>query len=152
MVWMARRPRPLIERSKLDAYHDFVTACFGRRGRTVGRGLRSYFTGRQVRRLGRTLSFDPAVPPSSLSFDQWLGLFSIPFVESVTALDVEPRRTSAESLDSGPIGLLVTARLEVADEVQRALKVQSPLDRELVSVVVEAVDAPPGRGFVRGRR
>lgn len=75
MVWLARRPRPLVERSQLRAYRSFVTACFGRSGRTVGRCLRVFFTRHQIRRLARALNFDPSFPPSALSFDQWLGLF-----------------------------------------------------------------------------
>jgi 23S rRNA (adenine-N6)-dimethyltransferase len=75
MVWLARRRRPLVEESELRAYQSFVTASFGRRGRTVGRCLRASLTRHQVTRLARALNFDPSLPPSALSFDQWLGLF-----------------------------------------------------------------------------
>lgn len=75
LIWLAHRTRPLVQQSEMAAYRRFVTACFGRTGRTVSRCLRPYLTGAQVKRLSGTLGFDPAAPPSALSFDQWLGLF-----------------------------------------------------------------------------
>ncbi|MEZ4588485.1 MAG: 23S ribosomal RNA methyltransferase Erm [Gemmatimonadales bacterium] len=75
VLWMARRPRPLVTDEERRAYHDFIGSSFGRTGNTVGRCLRGSFTREQVRQLARDLRFDLEVPPSRLSFDQWLGLF-----------------------------------------------------------------------------
>lgn len=72
---MARRPRALIAAAERRTYNQFVAASFGRTGNTVGRCLRAVFTRRQIRQLARDLRFDVSVPPSGLSFDQWLGLF-----------------------------------------------------------------------------
>lgn len=45
------------------------------RGQTARDGLRTVFTHSQVARLSSDLRFDAAALPSSLAFDQWLGLF-----------------------------------------------------------------------------
>ena len=74
LLWMARRQPPIIETRQQALYHNFVATAFGS-GRTVRQCLRRALTGRQMGRLARDLRFDPALPPSALSFDQWLGLF-----------------------------------------------------------------------------
>ena len=75
VLWLARRARALVDPSQRADYRRFVSASFGRRGRTVGRCLRSEFTRRQLHRLSDDLRFDLSTPPSGLTFDQWLGLF-----------------------------------------------------------------------------
>jgi 23S rRNA (adenine-N6)-dimethyltransferase len=75
VLWLARRARPLIDRREARAYEEFVTASFGRRGVTVGRCLRPVLSRRQIHRLERLLGFESSSAPSSLSFEQWLGLF-----------------------------------------------------------------------------
>jgi 23S rRNA (adenine-N6)-dimethyltransferase len=75
VLWLARRSRPLIEAREARAYAEFVKACFGRTGVTVGRCLRSVLSRRQIQRLERLLGFESSSAPSSLSFEQWLGLF-----------------------------------------------------------------------------
>ena len=75
VVWLARRTRPLVDRSQATDYRLFIRTCFGRSGHTIRRCLRSEFTRTQVHRLSRDLRFDPSGPPSSLTFDQWLALF-----------------------------------------------------------------------------
>lgn len=75
LLWMARRPRPLVEPSERDLYRDFVAAAFGRHAGTVHGELRRLLTRRQIRRLARDLRFDANTPPSALSFDQWLAVF-----------------------------------------------------------------------------
>ncbi len=74
-LWLARRTRPLVDRSQATDYQRFIRTCFGRNGHTVRRCLRPEFTRTQVHRLGRDLRFDPSGPPSRLTFDQWLALF-----------------------------------------------------------------------------
>ena len=75
VLWLARRPRPLVDPSDGPLYRTFVASAFGRRGNTTKRSLLQFLTGRQITRLARDLRFDPAGPPSSLSFEQWLGVF-----------------------------------------------------------------------------
>ena len=74
-LWLARRPRPLVDRLQAPDYRRFIRTCFGRGGHTIRRCLRSELTRTQVHRLGRDLRFDPSGPPSRLTFEQWLGLF-----------------------------------------------------------------------------
>jgi len=74
-LWLARRTRPLVDRSRAADYRRFIRSCFGRDGHTIRRCLRSEFTGMQIHRLSRNLRFDPAGPPGGLTFDQWLALF-----------------------------------------------------------------------------
>jgi len=74
-LWLARRTRPLVDRSQAADYRRFIRSCFGRDGRSIKRCLRSEFTRTQIHRLSRDLRFDPAGPPHGLTFDQWLGLF-----------------------------------------------------------------------------
>ena len=75
VLWLARRTRPLVDPSEATHYRRFIRTCFGRGDHTIRRCLRSEFTRKQVHRLSRDLRFDPSGPPSSLTFDQWLGLF-----------------------------------------------------------------------------
>ena len=74
-LWLARRTRPLVDRFQAADYRHFIRSCFGRGGRSIRRCLRSEFTRTQIHRLSRDLRFDPAAPPSALTFDQWLALF-----------------------------------------------------------------------------
>ncbi|MDE2982924.1 MAG: hypothetical protein OXU74_17165 [Gemmatimonadota bacterium] len=74
-LWLARRPRPLVDRSQAADYRRFIRSCFGRAGGSIRRCLRSEFTRTQIHRLGRDLRFDPSGPPGDLTFDQWLALF-----------------------------------------------------------------------------
>ena len=75
VLWLARRTRPLVDRSQATEYQRFIRTCFGRGDHTIRRCLRSEFTRTQVHRLSRDLRFDPSGPPSGLTFDQWLALF-----------------------------------------------------------------------------
>jgi len=77
LLWLARRPRPLVEPRQVRAYREFVTRCFGRRGPGVGVDLRALLTPTQLARASRDLRFDPRSPASQLGFDQWLGLFRL---------------------------------------------------------------------------
>ena len=74
-LWLARRTRPLVDRFQAAEYRRFIRSRFGRGGSSIRRCLRSGFTRTQIHRLGRDISFDPAGPPSGLTFDQWLALF-----------------------------------------------------------------------------
>jgi 23S rRNA (adenine-N6)-dimethyltransferase len=75
LLWLARRPRPLVEDADAALYADFVAAGFGRRGDRIDACLEGLLTREQQRRCARSLRFDRAAPPSALGFEQWLGLF-----------------------------------------------------------------------------
>lgn len=74
LLWLARRTRPLVCDAERSLYLRCVRSLFGGGG-DIGRALRPFATRRQLDRLGRELRFDPAGPPSALSFDQWLAVF-----------------------------------------------------------------------------
>ncbi len=75
LLWLARRPRPLLENARAGAYEDFVMAAFGRKGHTIRECVNGIFTHRQISRLSTELRFALTSRPSDLSFEQWLGLF-----------------------------------------------------------------------------
>ena len=75
LLWLARRPRPLVQEQERSLYARFIGMSFGTRGSTLRQCLRGLFTSRQIARLSRDLAFDVSSRPSSLTFDQWLGLF-----------------------------------------------------------------------------
>lgn len=75
LLWLSRRPRPLVERGAAGLYADFVAAGFGRRGERIDACLHGLLTREQLHRCARSLHFERSAPPSALSFDQWLGLF-----------------------------------------------------------------------------
>ena len=74
-LWLARRTRPLVDRSDAADYRRFIRRCFGRDARSIRRCLRPEFTRIQIHRLSRDLRFDPSGPPHRLTFDHWLALF-----------------------------------------------------------------------------
>ena len=84
VLWLARRTRPLVDQAQRRLYRHFIDASFGRRGNTLRRGLGGTFTGRQIARLALYLHFSAGAPPSSLTFDQWLGLFRFLATTKVT--------------------------------------------------------------------
>jgi 23S rRNA (adenine-N6)-dimethyltransferase len=75
LLWLASRPRPLVEGEVADLYADFVAAGFGRSGERIEDCLAGLLTRVQRRRCARRLHVEPGAPPSALTFDQWLGLF-----------------------------------------------------------------------------
>ena len=75
VLWLARRPMPLVPNLESKLYREFIEGSFGRTGKTVKQCLNRVLTGRQLRRLARDLNFDLADTPSALHFDQWLGIY-----------------------------------------------------------------------------
>lgn len=75
LLWLSRRPRPLVDRALAGLYADFVAAAFGRCGDRLEGCLAGLLTREQQRRCARTLHFEREARPSALTFDQWLGLF-----------------------------------------------------------------------------
>lgn len=75
LLWLAGRPRPLVESAHAALYADFVAAAFGRRGDRLEECLAGLLSREQLRRCARSLHFERDALPSALGFDQWLGLF-----------------------------------------------------------------------------
>ncbi len=75
VLWMARRQLPLISRGEEHLYLRLVNQAFVAAGTDVAGGLQKFLTRNQITRLGRDLGFRATDKPSSLSFDQWLGVF-----------------------------------------------------------------------------
>ena len=75
VLWLARRPMPLVPNLESELYRQFIEGSFARRGRTVRQCLNQALTHRQLRRMARDLRFDLADTPSALHFDQWLGIY-----------------------------------------------------------------------------
>lgn len=73
-LWLARRPRPLIDESQRRRYEDFVDTTF-RHGSSIKTAMRTFATHTQLERLARDLRFQLRARPSDLNFDQWLALF-----------------------------------------------------------------------------
>jgi 23S rRNA (adenine-N6)-dimethyltransferase len=74
LLWLGRRARPLVGPAQARLYLDLTDRLL-RSGPTLARALRPRLTRAQLARLARDLGFDPAQPPSSLRFDQWLPVF-----------------------------------------------------------------------------
>ena len=75
VLWLARRPMPLVPNLESKLYREFITGSFGRRGRSVRQCLNPVLSHRQLRRLARDLRFGLTDTPSALHFDQWLGIY-----------------------------------------------------------------------------
>ena len=75
VLWLARRPMPLVPNLESKLYRDFIRESFGRKGRSVRQCLNPVLTHRQLRRLARDLRFNLTDTPSALHFDQWLGIY-----------------------------------------------------------------------------
>jgi 23S rRNA (adenine-N6)-dimethyltransferase len=75
VMWMARRGTPLIPRSEERLYRRLVNEAFGGAGTDVAAGLQKFLSRSQITRLARDLGFRITDKPSSLTFDQWLGVF-----------------------------------------------------------------------------
>ncbi len=68
-----RRTRPLVSSSEVHLYNTFIEHVL-KAGGGISLATRRWLTRTQMRQLSRTLRFEPKAAPSSLCFDQWLGL------------------------------------------------------------------------------
>lgn len=101
LLWLAKRPRPLVRNDQAALYRDFVSAAFGRRGETLRASLSKWMTRRQLLRLARDLRFDLQSPPSALGFERWLAVFRF-FATSATADALMQVRGAAERRPRAP--------------------------------------------------
>ncbi len=75
VMWMARRGTPLISGAEERLYRHLVNEAFGGAGTDIAAGLQMFLSRTQIARLARDLGFRITDRPSSLTFDQWLGVF-----------------------------------------------------------------------------
>lgn len=75
VLWMAQRGTPLISNAEERLYRRLVNEAFGSAGSNVAAGLQKFLSRSQITRLARDLGFQITDKPSSLTFDQWLGIF-----------------------------------------------------------------------------
>ena len=74
LLWLCRKGRSLLTAQESAVYHALLDTVFGSRPETIARSLRHRASKVQLRRLAADLNFDLADAPSSLAFEQWLGL------------------------------------------------------------------------------
>lgn len=73
LLWLNRRPRPLVSSDEARLYHAFIEHAF-KTGIGIDVATRRWLTRTQLKRLSRALRFEPKDAPSRLRFEQWLGL------------------------------------------------------------------------------
>jgi 23S rRNA (adenine-N6)-dimethyltransferase len=73
---ITRRPSPLVPVADHDAYRSFLAEAFRERGQVV-RGVRSFLTPRQVRRVSDVLGFAPDAAARDLDVRHWAALFAL---------------------------------------------------------------------------
>ncbi len=73
LLWLNLRMRPLVSSSEAYLYRTFIEHVL-KAGTAISVATRRWLTRTQMNQLSRTLRFQPRDPPSSLRFEQWLGL------------------------------------------------------------------------------
>lgn len=76
MLRLRKRGPPLVNARDRQCFRDFVTHVFTTRHPQPGAALKSVFTSRQLHQVRHDLGLDPAITPTSITFDQWLPLFA----------------------------------------------------------------------------
>ena len=76
LLRITKTEKSLIFPHQIPAYRRFIPRGFSG-GRRLNQNLRPFFTPAELNRAASRLGFSPNSPPSSLTFPQWLGLFSI---------------------------------------------------------------------------
>ena len=75
MLRLCKRGPPLVSRTEMSLFRDFVVYGFTIPQPSLRRSLKSVFTPRQFKLLSNNLNLDFDAIPTSVSFEQWLGLF-----------------------------------------------------------------------------
>jgi 23S rRNA (adenine-N6)-dimethyltransferase len=78
LLWRNRRDRSLLSDSERRFYVRCIELAFSAH-RSMGQTTRTWLSKIELQRLGRDLRFAPDAPPSTLAFEQWLGI--VRFVE-----------------------------------------------------------------------
>lgn len=72
-LWMSQRARPLLAESEGRVFMELIVGTY-ERGLSIRQTTRRWLSNNQIRRLARDLCFEIDGRPSSLSFEQWLGI------------------------------------------------------------------------------
>ncbi|MHB8599520.1 MAG: 23S ribosomal RNA methyltransferase Erm [Ktedonobacteraceae bacterium] len=75
MLRLSKRGPPLVSRTEMSLFRDFVVYSFTTPQPSLRKSLKSVFTPRQFKLLSNNLKLDFAATPTSLCFEQWLALF-----------------------------------------------------------------------------
>ena len=75
MLRLSKRGPPLLSRAEMPLFRDFVVYSFTTPQPSLRRSLKSVFTPRQFKLLCHNLNLDFDTTPTSICFEQWLGLF-----------------------------------------------------------------------------
>jgi 23S rRNA (adenine-N6)-dimethyltransferase len=75
MLRLSKRGPPLVSRSDMSLFRDFVVYSFTTPQPSLRKSLKSVFTPRQFKLLSNNLNLDFTATPTSLYFEQWLALF-----------------------------------------------------------------------------
>jgi len=75
LVYIKRRPYPLLNKEDISLYRSFICYGFGRWRRNLKLIFMPIFTYPQCKHLSKDLYFPLDATPSHLTFEQWLGLF-----------------------------------------------------------------------------
>ncbi len=76
LLRLKRRLPPLVLGKYYQLYRDFVVYGFNQWKGTLRESLKGIFTNKQFDRLAGDLNFSVSAKPTSLRFEQWLGLFN----------------------------------------------------------------------------
>jgi 23S rRNA (adenine-N6)-dimethyltransferase len=76
MLRLRKRGPPLVRSAERQHFRNFVTRIFTAWKPTLRSTLKSIFTGQQLEYIRRELGIELDATPTSLSFEQWLNLFT----------------------------------------------------------------------------
>src|SRR5260370_16453466 len=75
MLRLRKRGPPLIKRNDTQMFHDFVVYGFTAWQPSLRSTFKGIFTARHFNHIATILDFDLDATPTSIRFEQWLGLF-----------------------------------------------------------------------------
>lgn len=75
MLRLRKRGPPLIKRNDTQMFRDFAVYGFTAWQPSLRSTFKGIFTSRQFKHIARSLDFDLDATPTSIRFEQWLGLF-----------------------------------------------------------------------------
>ncbi len=76
MLRLSKRGPPLVSRADMSLFRDFIAYSFTTPQPSLRGSLKSVFTPRQFKLLSNNLHLDFDTTPTSVCFEQWLGLFN----------------------------------------------------------------------------
>jgi len=98
LVEFSRQENPVVKKEDFTDYCDFLAFCLNLRKSNVKNSLLDVFTFVQLKKIAIPLKIDLQAPPSTLTLQQWLGLFQN-FKTRVDAAKKAQIKGSAERLE-----------------------------------------------------